>query len=156
MAFFRTAQKSGAVFRYEIFNINGYSMLVSDRNGLALADLSEYSTDAARSGARGDPVVDVKEGRMPDLPSFFASAYVPVLVGGRPVAVVAAYVDRRVSWPLLPPATPAGAKPMLADRPVNPHLQAGPAKDRAIGHPTDALSAQRRLTAYQTVRGKIA
>jgi hypothetical protein len=34
MAFFRGAQKSGAVFRYEIFNVNGYSMLVSDRDGV--------------------------------------------------------------------------------------------------------------------------
>jgi diguanylate cyclase (GGDEF)-like protein len=94
MTFFRVAQKSGAVFRYEIFNVNGYSMLVSDRDGVALADLSEYSADAARSSATGGPVVDVKEGRLPDLPSFFAEAFVPVLVGGRPVAVVAAYVDQ--------------------------------------------------------------
>jgi diguanylate cyclase (GGDEF)-like protein len=93
MAFFRVAQKSGAVFRYEIFNVNGYSMLVSDRDGIVLPDLSEYSADAARSSATGGPVVDAKEGRMPDLPPFFAQAYVPVLVGGRPVAVVAAYVD---------------------------------------------------------------
>jgi diguanylate cyclase (GGDEF)-like protein len=93
MAFFRTAQKSGAVFRYEIFNVNGYSMLVSDRDGVAIVDLSEYSAAAARSSAIGGPVVDAKEGRTPDLPSFFAEAYVPVLVGGRPVAVVAAYVD---------------------------------------------------------------
>src|SRR6202162_6147584 len=94
MTLFRVAQKSGAVFRYEIFNVNGYSMLVSDRDGVALADLSEYSADAARSSATGGPVVDVKEGRLPDLPSFFAEAYVPVLVGGRPVAIVAAYVDQ--------------------------------------------------------------
>jgi diguanylate cyclase (GGDEF)-like protein len=94
MTLFRVAQKSGAVFRYEIFNVNGYSMLVSDRDGVALADLSEYSAEAARSGAIGRAVVDVKEGRLPALPSFFAQAYVPVLVGGRPVAVVAAYVDQ--------------------------------------------------------------
>jgi hypothetical protein len=68
-------------------------MLVSDRDGIVLPDLSEYSADAARSSAIVGPVVDAKEGRMPDLPSFFAEAYVPVLVGGRPVAVVAAYVD---------------------------------------------------------------
>jgi diguanylate cyclase (GGDEF)-like protein len=94
MAFFRVAQKSGAVFRYEIFNVNGYSMLVSDRDGVVLPDLSEYDADAARSSATGGPVVDAKEGRTPDLPSFFAEAFVPVLVGGRPVAVVAAYVDQ--------------------------------------------------------------
>src|SRR5580658_9566269 len=32
MAFFSAAQKSGAVFRYEIFNREGYSMLASDRD----------------------------------------------------------------------------------------------------------------------------
>ena len=94
MALFRAGHTSGAVFRYEIFNINGYSTLVSDRNGVALADLSEYSADAARSGAKGVPVVDVKEGHIPDQPPFFAQAYVPVFAGGRPVAVVAAYVDQ--------------------------------------------------------------
>jgi diguanylate cyclase (GGDEF)-like protein len=94
LAFFRVAQKPGSVFRYEIFNVNGYSMLVSDHDGDVLPDLSEYSADAARSSATGGPVVDAKEGRTPDLPSFFAQAYVPVLVGGRPVAIVAAYVDQ--------------------------------------------------------------
>jgi len=94
MAFFSATQKSGEVFRYVIFNREGYSMLASDRDRIALVDLSEYSAEAARSGATASPVVDVKEGRSSDLPPFFAEAYVPVLVDGRPVAVVAAYVDQ--------------------------------------------------------------
>jgi hypothetical protein len=94
MAFFSAAQKSGEVFRYEIFNREGYSMLSSDRARIALVDLSEYNAEAARSSATGGPVVDVREGRSPDMPSFFAEAYVPVPVGGRPVAIVAAYVDQ--------------------------------------------------------------
>ena len=94
VAFFRAAQKSGTVFRYEIFNREGYSMLASDRDKITVLDVSEYSADAARSIAIGAPVVDVKEGRSPGLPSFFAEAYVPVLVGGRPVAIVAASVDQ--------------------------------------------------------------
>jgi diguanylate cyclase (GGDEF)-like protein len=93
-AFFKAAQKSGTVFRYEIFNREGYSMFTSDRDETALLDVSQYSADAARSVAIGGPVVDVKEGRSPGLPPFFAEAYVPVLVGGRPVAIVAAYVDQ--------------------------------------------------------------
>ena len=40
------------------------------------------------------PVVAVKEGDAADRPSFFAEAYVPVLDGERPIAVVAAYVDQ--------------------------------------------------------------
>jgi signal transduction histidine kinase len=94
MTFFSAAQKAGSVFRYEIFNRNGFSMLVSDQDKIALVDLSEYSADAARSSATGSAVVDAKEGQLPDLPLFFAEAYVPVLVGGRPVAIVAAYVDQ--------------------------------------------------------------
>ena len=38
----------------------------------------------------------VKEGDAVDMPSFYAEAYVPVLDGERPLAVVAAYVDQTV------------------------------------------------------------
>jgi diguanylate cyclase (GGDEF)-like protein len=94
MVFFQSAQKSGEVFRYEIFNPSGYAQLVSDRDKIALVDLSEYSADAARSLATGEPIVDVEAGNSAELPTFFARAYVPVLADGRPVAVVAAYVDQ--------------------------------------------------------------
>ena len=40
------------------------------------------------------PIVDAKEGRGPGEPAYYSEAYVPVRVGGRPVAVVAAYVDQ--------------------------------------------------------------
>jgi diguanylate cyclase (GGDEF)-like protein len=94
MTFFNAVQKAGQVFRYEIFSREGYSQLVSDQDEVALVNLSEYSADAARSMATGQPVVDVKEGRHPDQPLFFARAYVPVVLEGSPVAVVAAYVDQ--------------------------------------------------------------
>lgn len=94
MAFFEGARKSGQVFRYEIFNRDGYSQLVSDRDRIALVDLSEYSAEAALSIRTGEPVVDVKEGKAPQWPSFFARAYVPVVVSGRAIAIVAAYVDQ--------------------------------------------------------------
>ena len=93
MAFLQSARKSGEVFRYEIFNRGGYSQLVSERDKIALVDLSEHSADAARSIAAGQPIVDVNEGTSADRPAFFARAYVPVIVDGRPIAVVAAYVD---------------------------------------------------------------
>ena len=96
MAFFSATQKSGEVFRYEIFSREGYSQIVSHRGEIALVDLSDYSADAARSIAVGEPIVDVNEGDLADRPPFFARAYVPVLVDGRPIAVVAAYVDQTV------------------------------------------------------------
>jgi diguanylate cyclase (GGDEF)-like protein len=94
MSFFQWAQKSDQVFRYEIFNREGYSQLVADHNKIALLTLSEYSAAAARAGTSGRPVVEAKEGNVPDLPSFYARAYVPVLVDQVPIAVVAAYVDQ--------------------------------------------------------------
>jgi diguanylate cyclase (GGDEF)-like protein len=94
MSFFQWAQKSDQVFRYEIFNREGYSQLTADHDKIALLTLSEYSAAAARAGTTGRPVVEAMEGNLPDLPSFYARAYVPVLVGEVPVAVVAAYVDQ--------------------------------------------------------------
>ncbi len=94
MSFFQWAQKSDQVFRYEIFNREGYSQLTADHSKIALLTLSEYSAAAASAGQTGLPVVEAKEGGSPDLPSFYARAYVPVLVDQRPIAVVAAYVDQ--------------------------------------------------------------
>jgi len=94
MAFFRWAQSVGLVFRYEIFNRGGYSQLISDRQGTALVDLSEFNPAAAAAVTSGEPVVAVKHGDAIERPSFFAEAYVPVLVDRRPIAVVAAYVDQ--------------------------------------------------------------
>src|SRR5580700_1129276 len=94
MSFFQWAQKSDQVFRYEIFNREGYSQLTADHSKIALLTLSEYSAAAARAGTSGRPVVEAKEGTPPDLPSFYARAYVPVIVDQVPIAVVAAYVDQ--------------------------------------------------------------
>ena len=94
MAFFRSARKAGQVFRYEIFNREGFSQLVSDQSKIALVDLSEYSAPAARAAATAQPIVDVKTGNSIDLPSFFARAFVPVVVDLRTIATVSAYVDQ--------------------------------------------------------------
>jgi diguanylate cyclase (GGDEF)-like protein len=94
MVFFQGTRKAGQVFRYVIFNRAGYSQLVSDHDKIAPVDLAEFSADASRSIATGRPIVAVEEGTTADLPSFFARAYVPVLVDQRPIAVVAAYVDQ--------------------------------------------------------------
>jgi diguanylate cyclase (GGDEF)-like protein len=94
MAFFWSTGKPGQVFRYEIFNRLGYSQLVSDHGSVALFDLSEFNPNAAGSASSGTPVVDARAGTRPDLPSYFATAYVPVTVDGRAIAVVAAYIDQ--------------------------------------------------------------
>jgi diguanylate cyclase (GGDEF)-like protein len=93
MTLFQWAQKAGEVFRYEIYNRQGYSQLVSE-HGVALVNLSVFSADAVRSLATNAPVVAVRVGTPPERPAFYAQAYVPVLVDGRPVAIVAAYVDQ--------------------------------------------------------------
>ena len=94
MTFFKGARRGGQVFRYEIFNRQGYSQLASDQDKIAPVEISEFSIDAARSIAGAQPVVAVKEGNSPNLPSFYAQAYVPIFVDHRPIAIVAAYVDQ--------------------------------------------------------------
>jgi len=94
MVFFQGARKAGQVFRYEIFNREGYSQLVSDRDKIALVELSEYSADAARSVSTRQPVVDTMNGGSPDRPSYFARAYLPVIADRRVIAIVGAYVDQ--------------------------------------------------------------
>ena len=94
MAFFHVTRKADQVFRWMIFNQEGYSQLVADRDAIALVNLSEFSAEAARSVRLKQPIVDVKEGNSADLPSFFGKAYVPVIVDGKAIAVVAAYVDQ--------------------------------------------------------------
>jgi diguanylate cyclase (GGDEF)-like protein len=94
MAFFRAVQKSGEVFRYEIFNREGFSQLVSDYQNIALVNLSEYSAEAARSVSTRRPVVDAMMGKSADWPQFFARAYFPVIADQRVIAIVGAYVDQ--------------------------------------------------------------
>jgi len=94
LAFFQATRKAGEVFRYVIFNRDGYSQLVSDLNGTVLVSLSEFSAEAVRAAVTAQPVVAAKKGHSPEMPSYFAEAFVPIAVGGRPVATVAAYVDQ--------------------------------------------------------------
>src|SRR5262245_10306781 len=93
MTFFQWAKNAGQVFRYEVFNRDGYSQLVADRHKIILVNISDFSSDAAHAASSGEPIVNVREGS-PGMPAFFSEAYVPVLVNGEPIAVVAAYVDQ--------------------------------------------------------------
>jgi diguanylate cyclase (GGDEF)-like protein len=92
MTLFEWAQKAGQVFRYEIYNPEGYSQLASD-HGVTQVNLSTFSAEAVRAVATNGPVVDVRAGTLAGQPKFYALAYVPVIIDGRSVAVIAAYVD---------------------------------------------------------------
>ena len=94
MEFLNATRHSEEVFRYVIFNRYGYSILVADRGKIAPVDLSEYSATAARTIKEDQPIVGAKEGLKSNEPAYYSEAFVPVRVGGRPVAVVAAYVDQ--------------------------------------------------------------
>jgi diguanylate cyclase (GGDEF)-like protein len=92
MTLFEWAQKAGQVFRYEIYNPEGYSQLVSE-HGVTQVNLSTFSPEAVRALTTNGPVVDVRAGTLAEEPKFYALAYVPVIIDGRSVAIIAAYVD---------------------------------------------------------------
>ncbi len=92
MTLFEWAQKAGQVFRYEIYNPEGYSQLVSEHK-VTQVNLSTFSAEAVRALATNRPIVDVRAGARAGEPKFYALAYVPVIIDGRSVAIIAAYVD---------------------------------------------------------------
>ncbi len=92
-ALLESTRKSGKVFRYVIFNRFGYSQFVADREHMASLDFSEFSAEAKQAVAERRTIIDTASARTPDLPAFYARAYVPVIVGDRPIGAVAAFVD---------------------------------------------------------------
>jgi len=93
LAFLQAARKAGYVFRYVIYNREGYSQLVSDASGISFVDISSLSHQAEEAIRMGVPLADVKQATSSEMPRYFSEAFVPVSVNGRPVAIVAAYVD---------------------------------------------------------------
>lgn len=91
LAFFEATRKAGKVFRFVIFNKNGYSQLVSDRSRIAAVDLSEFSSQAAHAAKTGQPVVYIRSGSFRS--SYVAEAFVPVVINGQAVATVGDFVD---------------------------------------------------------------
>ena len=97
MVFFERAQRVGNVFRYKIFSPDGHLRLVSDELsaiGTDAQNLGEHNAAAALAIAAGRPLVVAKEGKPPTRPPFFSEAYVPVIVGGKTIAIAEAYVDQ--------------------------------------------------------------
>jgi diguanylate cyclase (GGDEF)-like protein len=81
------------VFRYEIFNSEGFPQLIADDRGVNPVEVAEANGAAALAGHSGQPIVAVRQ-REVGGPSFFAEAYVPVRSQGEIIAVVAAHVDQ--------------------------------------------------------------
>ena len=93
MAFLQATRKYGQVFRFVVYNRQGYSQLAGDREKIGLVSISEFSAEAAQVIATGKTVIDISEGKTAGLPEYFARAYVPIIVNGEPIAAVAAFVD---------------------------------------------------------------
>src|ERR1041385_5472450 len=93
IAFLESTRKSRDVYRFKIFNPEGYSQLVSEPDKIALVDLSEFSEQAAYAAATHQHVLKFAEGRPPDA-AYYSLAFVPIIRNGTTVAVVAAYLDR--------------------------------------------------------------
>ena len=94
MAFLQATRKYGQVFQFAIFNRQGYSQLLGDREKVGLVGRSEFSAEAAHAIATGQTIIDISNGKTAGLPEYFARAYVPIIVNGEPIAVVAAFVDQ--------------------------------------------------------------
>ena len=97
-AFLDATRKSGAVFRYTIFNRYGYSILVADQGKVSPVDLSEFSVFAANAIKEDHTIVGVEEEVAGDQHAYHSEAYVPVRVDGQPIAVVAAHVDQTAEY----------------------------------------------------------
>ena len=98
IAFLEATRKSGEVFRYTIFNRYGYSIMVAGRERVTPVDLSEHNVAAANAIKENRPIFRAETGLATDHHAYHSDAYVPVQVGGRPVAVVAAHLDQTAEY----------------------------------------------------------
>jgi diguanylate cyclase (GGDEF)-like protein len=93
MAFLIRTQQIRTVFGFEIINLYGNVQLTSDGSKISNIHGAVHSDTAAEAFKLGRPIISVKEGTPPVRPGYYSEAYLPVLVDGRPQAIVAAYVD---------------------------------------------------------------
>src|ERR1700691_3454874 len=93
MAFLIRTQQIRHVFGFEIINLYGNVQLASDGSKISSIRGAVHSDTAGSAASLGRPVISVKEGTPPLRPSYYSEAYLPVIVDGRPQAIVAAYVD---------------------------------------------------------------
>ncbi len=93
-AFLAWARHVDFVLRYVVYDPQGHPGLVADRHQPAPAMTSAFSREAADAAGTLRPIVAVQTGATAAMPPYYAAAYVPVVVDGRAVAVVAAFVDQ--------------------------------------------------------------
>lgn len=93
MNFFVRTQQIRNVFGFEIINLDGYVQLVSDGLKISRIGGAIHDETAARVAKLDRPIIAVKEGIPPLRPRNYSEAHLPVVIDGRPRAIVAAYVD---------------------------------------------------------------
>jgi diguanylate cyclase (GGDEF)-like protein len=93
MNFFIRTQQIRNVFGFEIINLYGNVQLVSDGSKISSIGGAIHDETAARVAKFDRPIIAVKEGIPPLRPLNYSEAYLPVVIDGRPRAVVVAYVD---------------------------------------------------------------
>ncbi len=93
MAFLIRTQQIRNVFGFEIINFYGNVQIISDGSKISSIHGTVHSDAAARAVTLGKPIISVDEGTPPVRPKIYSEAYLPIIVDGRPVAVVAAFVD---------------------------------------------------------------
>jgi diguanylate cyclase (GGDEF)-like protein len=93
MAFLIRTQQIRYVFGFEIVDFYGNVQLISDGSKISSLYGSVHSDTAARAVTLGEPIISVNEGTPPVRPKIYSEAYLPVIIDGRPWAVVAAFVD---------------------------------------------------------------
>jgi len=92
MAFFKNSLNGRHVFRYEIYDRHGFTLLVAEDENIRFVDISDYNERAHNAIRTRTPIVDVNEGT-DGLPRLYGRAFYPVFVNDLPIAVVSAYVD---------------------------------------------------------------
>jgi len=93
MAFFIRTQQIRHVFGFDIIDLHGNVQLASDGSKMSNVRGAVHSDTAARAAELGQPIISVKQGVPPVRPKIYSEAFLPVLIDGKPAAVVAAYVD---------------------------------------------------------------
>src|ERR1700677_4580083 len=93
MAFFIRTQQIRYVFGFEIINSFGNVQIISDGSKISSIHGTVHSDAAALAVTLGEPIISVNEGTPPVRPKIYSEAYLPIIVDGRPKAVVAAFVD---------------------------------------------------------------
>jgi diguanylate cyclase (GGDEF)-like protein len=67
--------------------------LTSDGSKISSIGGTVHNDTAARAAKSRQPIISVKDGTPPLRPEIYSEAFLPVIVDGRPQAIVAAYVD---------------------------------------------------------------